>query len=406
MSPQELPRSVVVVGAGLAGLSAAIHLMEAGIEVTVLEARDRVGGRVWSQKLPGTGCVIERGAEFVLAGYDVMREWLDRFDLRLAETGMSYYVREPRGVEGVTVEQMAVGAQLLARVPRTPGESVADLFARAPLDPSTARAIRSRVEVSSAYPSDDLHPEVIDHVASLEPLPSWRVASGNQSLPLAMAAALGDRIHLSASVTSIVVDGDSVVVKTPETQWRADHVVITVPLPILRGLNIVPPLPDDVRAALDRLAMGDAAKCHVPLRESAPTSAVLSVPERMWCWTALDANGDVAPVLNSFAGTHEAVTNLEGADGTFWAERLGTLRPDLSLDVAGAVITTWYDDPWSAGAYSAPTPRTRGDDPEVMSRPHGPLHFAGEHTAGEWSGLMEGALRSGERAAAEIVHAG
>jgi monoamine oxidase len=81
------------------------------------------------------------------------------------------------------------------------------------------------------------------------------------------------------------------------------------------------------------------------------------------------------------------------------------LRPDLDLDEGGVVLSTWDDDPWIQAAYS-----TRGlgfdpDDAEPLARPVGPLHFAGEHTAGPWAGLMEGALRSGGRAAAELLAA-
>ena len=82
---------VVVIGAGFAGLACAEQLSSGGHEVIVLEARDRVGGRVWSQRLdPGDRqTVIERGAEFVLDGYTTLRGLAERFDLRLAPTGMS-----------------------------------------------------------------------------------------------------------------------------------------------------------------------------------------------------------------------------------------------------------------------------------------------------------------------------
>jgi monoamine oxidase len=87
---------VAVLGAGFAGLAAATHLDSAGVDVTVLEARDRVGGRVWSQRLetPFGSSVVERGAEFVLDGYDLFRETATSLGLRLVDSGMSYYVRE------------------------------------------------------------------------------------------------------------------------------------------------------------------------------------------------------------------------------------------------------------------------------------------------------------------------
>jgi monoamine oxidase len=87
---------VVVAGAGFAGLMAADRVAQAGHEVVVLEARDRVGGRVWSQELvPGDPrTVVERGGEFVLDGYDLMRAVAGELGLRFADTAMSYYERE------------------------------------------------------------------------------------------------------------------------------------------------------------------------------------------------------------------------------------------------------------------------------------------------------------------------
>ena len=106
----------IIIGAGFSGLSAGMALADAGVDVVVLEARDRVGGRVWSQELiPGDArTVIERGAEFVLDGYDHLNSWITRLDLGLANTTMSYYVREPRGGVPVTVAGVAAAAAVLA----------------------------------------------------------------------------------------------------------------------------------------------------------------------------------------------------------------------------------------------------------------------------------------------------
>ena len=112
---------VVVAGAGFAGLLAADRVAQAGHEVVVLEARDRVGGRVWSQELvPGDPrTVVERGAEFVLDGYDLMRTLAGEFGLRLAEMAMSYYEREPRGGAPATHQEMARCAEVVAAAPAT-----------------------------------------------------------------------------------------------------------------------------------------------------------------------------------------------------------------------------------------------------------------------------------------------
>jgi monoamine oxidase len=94
---------------------------------------------------------------------------------------------------------------------------------------------------------------------------------------------------------------------------------------------------------------------------------------------------------------------LQTAAGpTRWLDSLERLRPDLDLDTGGAVLSTWDNDPWVRAAYSTSPP------PELeaaVERPTGPLAFAGEHTAGEHAGLMEGAIRSGRRAARSLLAA-
>ena len=396
---------VAVVGAGFAGLAAAVDLMDAGVDVVVLEARDRVGGRVWSEPLDGpggTGPVIERGAEFVLDGYDVMRGWLDRVGLRLVDTGMSYYVREPRGAGDVAVADLRAAGAALAAAPREAGDSVTDLLARLEVRPAVAEAVRARVEVSCAWPADDLVASVVDHVASFADLPSHRVEGGNQSLATRMAALLGPRVRLGVAVRMVGHSARGVLLETTAGTDLVDAVVLAVPLPVLRDLDVTPPFRYDKRQALDRLTTGVAAKVHVGLRSPAPPSAVLSVPDRFWCWTASGADGRVPPVLNGFAGSPEAVAAL-ASDPDVWLRRLADLRDDLDLDLGSVVVTTWHDDPWARGAYSADGLRALPGDAALVAAPEGRVFVAGEHTAGEWSGLMEGALRSGSRAAREVV---
>ena len=391
----------VVIGAGFAGLAAADRLAERGADVLVLEARDRVGGRVWSERIevPGGGAVIERGAEFVLDGYDELRRLAARDGLALVDTGMSYYVREPRGVAAGTADLQAAGAAL-ARAAAAGGElTVAALVGGLGLPGAVAEAVLARVEISSAQGAERLSASVLEHVAAFAPLPSHRIAGGNQGLALALARRLGDRVRLGTPVRAV----EEGVVRTDGGDLEAAHVILAVPLPV--ALALPSGLPDHKREALGRVETGHAAKLHVPLRAAPPTSAVMSVPDRFWCWTAEAAPGAVAPVANCFAGSPRALAALGVAAGPdTWLARLADARPELAL-AEGAVLTTWDDDPWTGFAYTADGLAARAGDDEALAAPAGTLHFAGEHTAGGWRALMEGALRSGIRAADEVLAA-
>lgn len=400
---------VIVIGAGFAGLACADRLVALGHDVTVLEARDRVGGRVWSQALiadrPDT--VVERGAEFVLSGYDVMQDLARRFDLPVAPSGMSYYVREPRNTASpVTAADVAEAARSLhpAAEAADPGTTLPDFLARHMPDQVAADVIAARAAISWAASEDQLSCRVLlDSLASVQPMPTARIGGGNQGIALALAAELGDRVLLDSPASAVHATDSGVRVDVHGTNLDADAVVMAIPLPHLERFDLQPGLPDVQRDAMARMVRGHAAKLHVPLASTAPTSAVLDVARRFWCWTATDATGRVQPVVHSFAGSPPALDGLGVTGGPGgWLEALGALRPDLDLVPDDALLTTWDDDPWATFAYSGLGAASRPGDEAIIGAPLGRVHIAGEHTAGEWSGLMEGALRSGLRAAAEV----
>jgi monoamine oxidase len=219
-----------------------------------------------------------------------------------------------------------------------------------------------------------------------------------------MAERLGERVRLRSPVRAVDHGEETIRVQTDAGDIEARRVVVALPLPVLRRLPFAPALPAWKLAAFDRVALGHAAKLHIPLARAAPASAVMSVPDRYWCWTANGGDGSVAPVLNCFAGSPGALGRLAVAAGPeTWLERVRLLRPELEATTGSAVLTTWSDDPWARGAYSTAGLATEAGDEERLAEPCGPLHFAGEHTAGPWSGLMEGALRSGVRAARDVA---
>lgn len=393
---------IVVVGAGFAGLAAADALMRGGAEVVVLEARDRVGGRVWSRELEN-GSLVEMGAEFVLPENDVLRDTVTRLGLSLCDKGMFYGDREPRGVS-VDAAQLhlaveAVRCALETRPDRGVGIDAAGFLDGLDLHPAARETIRSRAEVSCAATADRFPAAALAHLAAISQDPSPSVLGGNQRIALALAEGLGPSVRLATPVDRVVWGDGWVRVVAAGAELEADRAVLAVPASVVTRIAFEPALPVQLAGAYAAVAYGNAAKLFVPLGETPPPSAVMSVPGRYWTWTAT-AGAGVQPVLNAFAGSAPALVRLDVSAGpSAWVESVADLRPDLALDRDAAVLSTWDDDPWVGAAYSCSVPAVEA------WQPVGPLHACGEHTAGANAALMEGALESGLRVAAEILGA-
>ena len=394
---------VIVVGAGFAGLAAADELQRAGVDVAVYEARNRVGGRVHS--FPFAGAVAERGAEFILPGNGAVLAVAERLGLSLVRKGTLYGDREPKGGEPVTRAQVADAIARIASRPPGPGvRTLADALASYRLLSGVAEAIRARIEVSCAYPADDLAASVLaDGAAAFGEFDSYTIDGGNDRIAHELARRLADPVHLASPVQRISWSKGGVRVRAGARLAVGDAAVLAVPAATLGAMSFDPPLPPAKVAAVREVRYGHAAKLFVPLRTPAPPCATLSVLERFWCYTQLGADGEPLPFVAAFAGSPGALEALEVRSGPDrWIAALQRLRPDLDLDTSGAQMSTWTEDPWARGAYSAAS-ATAPIDTEVLVDVLGPLAFAGEHTAGDWHGLMEGALRSGARAAQQLL---
>jgi monoamine oxidase len=371
----------IVIGAGFAGLAAADALQRAGVDVTVLEARDRVVGRVHSHTLEN-GATVELGAEFVLPAHDILRTTAKRLGLPLYEKGTLYGDREPR--PPVARDELLAG---IARLPEARGRSIAEALDRLGLSPAVRETIAARVEISTAYSIDDQPASVLAvSGAAFGDFPSHGIVGGNQRLAKALARSLD--VRLESPVQRIVWTEAGVRVY----ELEADTCVVAVPATI--EIEFDPPLPEWKQRALAGVRYGDAAKLFLPLAEPAEPSATLSVPDRFWAYTQLAADGSPLPVVAAFAGTRAALDRLTPA-------AVRALRPDLAI-AGEPVLSTWHDDPWTRAAYSARSLDSPLDD-AALAKPVGPVAFAGEHTAGEWHALMEGALRSGLRAAEDVL---
>jgi monoamine oxidase len=398
-------KRVVVIGAGFAGLAAADALRTGGAEVTVLEARDRVGGRVWSVPF-GDGAVVERGAEFILPGYESMEALAARFEIPLVLKGTPYGRRIPVGEEAVSQRELEEAFERLGRGTPPGNASVADAISALGLDSRLSTLIRTRVAISNGHPTDDLEASVLDEGAStFGDFDNHTLEGGNMRLADALAGELGAAVRLSSPVRRVRWSPNAVTVATDDAEVEADAAVIAIPTAPLFEIDFDPPLEGPTADALRSVAYGQNSKLFLRLRSSSPPSAVMSVAGHFWTYTQLAADGEPAPFVVGYTGTMAAITALGGSEGIErWTAALVALRADLDLDPdpGNALLSSWHDDPWVRASYSARSLSSPLRDEDLV-RPIGSLFFAGEHTAGEWHGLMEGALRSGQRAAEQVL---
>ena len=373
-----------------------------GVEVVVLEARDRVGGRVWSRELDN-GAVVEMGAEFILPGNDTHPRL--RRPLRARAVGQGHALRRSRATRRDRRRSRRPCRPRSAQI----GEALPGLDARRhrpprcstrlPLDPGASEAIQARLEVSCAATADRVAATALAGLAAHSDDVCPSVAGGNQRVALALAAGLGDsgsalepgrpgrlgrgrRRRLGRRRRA---RGRPSGARRAGQRRRPDRL-----RPVRSPSRSASPMPPS--------SYGHAAKLFVPLdrerRRRAPCSRCRSATGR---WTATAADG-VQPVVNAFAGSAPALAGLRVADGPeTWLASLARLRPDLALAPEHAVLVDVGRRPVGRAA------RTRREArPPAAWAPAGPFHVCGEHTHDTSRALMDGALASGVRAAREI----
>jgi monoamine oxidase len=388
-------RRVVVVGAGLAGLSCAYRLQSAGLDPVVLEARDRVGGRTWSVSL-SNGEVAELGGEWIHSDQKSIAGLAADLGVDLAPIGTDFSIRDAVGLGPIdATEHARVARTVSERLARLSPDQRRDLPASqilAGVDGPAADVLRSRLEGSAGRPLGEVAVDEIDGDFGVGTGDYSRVAAGNQTLCAAMADRLVD-VRLSTPVVSVRTGGVGL---ANGHGLRADAVVVAVPLPIARSLeytDVVEPV-----EVMRRLAMGSAAKMALETSSVPPIVARQDVDVPIWYWTGRGETGSVRRLIASYAGTDSGVERAM----RHWAGLVGAAVPEV--DVVGEPVTQdWTADRWTLGSYSCLGPGQR-DLLEAFERPHGRVVFAGEHTNG--TGTMDGAIASGNRAArlvAELI---
>ncbi|MDQ6820150.1 MAG: flavin monoamine oxidase family protein [Actinomycetota bacterium] len=442
---------VVVVGAGLAGLTAATDLHRAGHSVVVLEARDRVGGRTLNHSL-GEGHVVEVGGQWVGPGQD-------RIHARAKGVGVKTFKTYVKGSQ--LLEYQGAVTRFRGLIPPLPSADADDfnnllskivsLTATVPLgrpwtapgaaelDAQTAETFKLANSstpgarflldlvvraVFAAEPRDLslLHmlfylrsgSGIINLTSTAGGAQDSRFVGGSQLVSIRMAARLGKRVVLNAPVLRIAQSRGGVIVTTEAGSWRAKRVIVALAPALAGRIAYEPSLP----------ALRDQLTQRVPHGSVIKVEAVY--PEPFWRAQGLSgsAYSDRSPIQftydNSPPGGHPGV--LLGFVAGSQARRLGTISaPARRRAVLSSLVSlfgaragrprmviehNWSAEEYTRGCYAGfLPPGVWSDYGRALRAPVGRIHWAGTETAEVFNGYMDGAVRSGERAAAEVFSA-
>ena len=448
---------VVVIGAGLAGLAAAYELARTGVEVRVLEARARPGGRVHTLRAPfDDGLYAEAGAVFVPGHHATTLRYLREFGLPLQAATAGERGQGGRLFVRGTSVRLRPGESPRWPVPLkpreaglTPGElrslyldPVVDSIGdpEHPLWPgeaalrfdgmTMAQLLRARGASDGAIALMrlgylDEWGDGIDSISALGQLrdlagnrgggETHRIAGGSDRLPAAFARRLGEAVRYGAAVTAIERRHGTVRVEYTAGGERrtiaAERVICAIPFPLLRRLRIDPPLAASKRAAVEQLPATAVTRVYLQLRERAwnPDDGDAVATDLPIMLAAHATPGQAGPreIVEAFVtGTGARELGRMPVEACIRRVRAQMERivPGSDARVERAAVYAWNADPWARGDYAWFCPgQVRALLPHVAT-PDGHLHFAGDHTSTR-PGWMQGALDSGRRAAGEVITA-
>jgi len=447
------PQTIIVIGAGMAGLSAALDLVAKGHDVIVLEARTRPGGRVFTIRAPfADGRYVDGGAMQVFDSHARVQRYIQQLGLEIdpIRPAPGIAVRHVMGkrIESKPGERIVWPFELTAAEREIDGRmlwqkyvgpAVQEVVEAESHDPSLRSLEKyDRITFSDFLRAQGASPAAMailaiglpsglgdgpDHVSALDLLreaghrqaakQSFTIRGGTDRLPKALATQLGDRIHYGSPVVRLEQQPNGVRVVAmqggaPRT-FTADRIVCTIPFTVLRRLEISPALGREKRAAVEQLQYTSVARVYVQTRT------------RFWSTDGFSGNASTdLPVMGVYERTinqpgtrgilesYMAGANARRATASSEADRLtmtlagmAKVYPRIIEQYEGGASKCWDEDEWARGAYAWFEPGQMMRLMPHVARPEGRIHFAGEHTS-TWPGWMEGALESAERVVREI----
>ncbi|MDQ5940512.1 MAG: monoamine oxidase [Candidatus Dependentiae bacterium] len=444
---------VVVVGAGIAGLTTAYRLQQKGIDVQVYEARGRVGGRILSAMIGGMPIelgghnltdggaaenvyqlISELGLDLVTRSMPLNESYFDGKNLVSLRHLLNAKKFDPLTLQ-IQLTDLAMNALNMREV--LDGVLPKDDILNGILATRLAAYEGAPVEQLSPWYTETLYHMLLGGLAATRPADDnmtqhVTVSGGNSLLLQKMAQALGDRVHLNSALTAVVTNSDKSMTLTfnSSTQVVADIVVLAIPCSLFGGITFdAATLPADRVQAISQVSYTTNAKVLIPFSPSLISSSGDVVGESMV--SVVDAqHGLVTTYLTGMQGLftpetiHDVYTTIRPLISTALVDVCPPVaEPVYAQDKQGVSYTgpvgySWVNDPWVRGSYSyvaagqemvfAMVTEVAGEPVKALFTPvHNKVYFAGEHASVlmDVTGTIEAACESGERTARMIVKA-